>query len=403
MHVIYLHQHFSTTTGSAGTRSYEMAKALLLAGHTVTMVCGSYQQGKTGLAGPFYKGARRGVVDGINVIEFDLRYGNHMGFIKRLLVFLKFALGSISLVLREPADIVFATSTPLTAAIPGVFSKLIRRRPFVLEVRDLWPELPKAMGVIKNPLVLYMMSVLEWIAYKSADRLIGLSPGIVEGIAARGIDKSSIRMIPNGCDLDLFGHPSKPWRPSGVRDEELLAIFAGTHGYANGLDAVLDAANELRIRGRDDIKIVLIGEGSEKSRLQTRAIDEKLTNVIFLYPIPKTDLSNLLAGADIGLQILRNVPAFYFGTSPNKFFDYISARLPVICNYPGWLSCMIQEQNCGFVLPPDDPQMFADILIEAADNRSALREKAINSRILAETFFSRKNLSSNWVKWVTIG
>lgn len=401
MHVLYFHQHFSTPQGSAGTRSYEMAQALIRAGHSVTMVCGSYVQGNTGLNMTFKKGRRRGPVDGIDVIEFDLNYGNHMGFVQRLGVFLKFALGSVGVALREPADVVFATTTPLTAGIPGIFARWLTRKPFVFEVRDLWPELPKAMGVITNPVVLVLMSVLEWASYRSADRLVGLSPGIVEGIAARGVDKSRIAMVPNGCDLDLFSTPQATWRPDGVRDDQLLAIFTGTHGNANGLDAVLNAAAVLKERGRDDIRIALVGQGREKPKLKAQAQERGLDNVLFLDPVPKTKLSGLMAGADIGLQVLRNVPAFYYGTSPNKFFDYISAGLPVLNNYPGWLAGLIEETDCGFAVPPDDPTAFADALIAAASDRDALRQKGGNAQDLAKTRFARAKLSFDWVEWVT--
>lgn len=401
MHVLYFHQHFSTPQGSAGTRSYEMAQALIRAGHSVTMVCGSYGQGKTGLNIPFKKGRRRGAVDGIDVIEFALNYGNHMGFVHRLRVFLKFAISSIGVALREPADVVFATTTPLTAGIPGIFVRWLTRKPFVFEVRDLWPELPKAMGVITNPIVLWLMSALEWVSYRSADRLVGLSPGIVEGIAARGVDKSRIAMVPNGCDIDLFSATIEAWRPDCVQDDQLLAIFTGTHGNANGLDNVLNAAAVLKERSRDDIRIALVGQGREKPKLIANAKERRLDNILFLDPVPKTRLAGLMAGSDLGLQVLRNVPAFYFGTSPNKFFDYISAGLPVLNNYPGWLAGLIGESDCGFAVPPNDSSAFADALIEAAENRDALRLKGINARELAKNRFARSELSDDWVRWVT--
>lgn len=401
MHVLYFHQHFSTPQGSAGTRSYEMAQALIRAGHSVTIVCGAYAQGRTEVSAPFENGRRRGVVDGIDVIEFDLDYGNHMGFVLRIGVFLKFAVGSIGVALREPADVVFATTTPLTASIPGIFARWLRRKPFVFEVRDLWPELPRAMGVITNPIILWLMSVLEWASYRSADRLVGLSPGIVDGIAARGVNKSRIAMVPNGCDMDLFSAPEEAWRPDGVRDDQLLAIFTGTHGNANGLDAVLNAAAIVKERGRDDIRIALVGQGREKPKLKAQAEERDLYNVLFLDPVPKTKLTGLMAGADLGLQILRNVPAFYYGTSPNKFFDYISAGLPVLNNYPGWLAGLIEETDCGFAVPPDDPAAFADALIAAASDREALRQKGENAQELAKTRFARSKLSSEWVQWVT--
>ncbi len=400
MHVLYFHQHFSTRQGSAGTRSYEMAQALLRHGHSVTMVCGSYSKGNTGLTGAFQRGRRRGIVNGIDVIEFDLDYGNDMGFWRRVGVFTRFALGSVGVALRERADVVFATTTPLTAGIPGIFARWLRRKPFVFEVRDLWPELPKAMGIVRNPILLGLMSALEWASYRSAVRLVGLSPGIVDGIVRRGVPKTRIVMVPNGSDLDLFADAPQALRPEGVADNKLLAVFTGTHGPANGLDAVLDAAAELKARGRNDIRIALIGHGREKPHLQQRALEEGLENVLFLDPVPKTELAKLLAGADLGLQILKNVPAFYYGTSPNKFFDYIAAGLPVLNNYPGWLAGLIEENGCGFAVLPDDPRAFADALIAAADDREALAEMGHRARILAKTRFDREKLSAEWVGWV---
>ncbi|MGY6704792.1 glycosyltransferase family 4 protein [Roseinatronobacter sp.] len=400
MHILYFHQHFSTPQGSAGTRSYEMARALIREGHSVTMVCGAYGQGKTGLGGPFQRGRRRGVTDGIDVIEFDLSYTNDMGVLRRMGVFVKFALGSIGVAMREPADVVFATTTPLTAGIPGIFARWLKRKPFVFEVRDLWPELPRAMG-LRNPVLLAVMSALEWMSYRSADRLVGLSPGIVEGIARRGVPKGRIAMVPNGCDLDLFAHSDVAWRPDGVRDDQMLAVFSGTHGLANGLDAVLDAAAVLKARGRDDIRIALVGQGREKPRLVQRAASEGLDAVLFLDPVPKVRLSGLLAGADLGLQCLRNLPAFYYGTSPNKFFDYIAAGLPVLNNYPGWLAGLITAHDCGFAVPPDDPDAFADALIAAAGDRDALRAKGKRAHDLARASFDRAKLSRDWVSWVT--
>lgn len=397
MKVLYFHQHFSTPKGSAGTRSYEMARRLISHGHQVTMVCGSYGGGETGLTQPFKNGRRRGVVDDIDIIEFDLVYSNSDGFLKRAMTFLKFALRSIGLAFTARYDVLFATTTPLTAGIPGILARWLRGKPFVFEVRDLWPELPRAMGVIRNPLVLGAMSILEWASYRSAHRVIGLSPGIVEGIAHRGVGRERIAMVPNGCDLGIFATEVQPWRPAQVKDTDLMAVFAGTHGMANGLDAVLDAAAELKRRGRSDIKILLIGQGKLKPALVARAQREGLDNVVFHDPVNKARLAGLMAATDVGLQILANVSAFYYGTSPNKFFDYIAAGLPVLNNYPGWLAEMINEHGCGFAVAPDNPAAFADALERAANDRAALRPMGERGRALAEREFSRALLADRWV------
>lgn len=403
MKVLYFHQHFSTPKGAVGIRSYEMARRLIARGHQVTMVCGSYGGGDTGLVQPFVGGKRRGYVDGIDIVEFDLAYSNSDGFLKRAMTFVVFAMRSIGLALTERYDLVFATTTPLTAGIPGIFARWLRGKPFVFEVRDLWPELPKAMGVIRNPLVLWAMSGLEWVSYRSAHRLIGLSPGIVEGIARLGIARERIALIPNGCDLGIFAGDVVPWRPEQVKADDFLAVFAGTHGVANGLGAVLDAAAELKRRGRDDIKLLLIGNGKLKPALQARAKHEGLDCVIFHEPVNKVRLAGLMASTDIGLQVLANVPAFYFGTSPNKFFDYIAAGVPVLNNYPGWLAEMIRDNGCGFAIAPDNSEIFADALEQAAGDKSAIKEMGRRGHDLAVREFDRELLANRFADWLEEG
>ncbi|MFD2189709.1 glycosyltransferase family 4 protein [Pistricoccus aurantiacus] len=412
MRVIYFHQHFSTPQGAAGTRSYEFARRLVKQGHHVTMVCGSYGKGNTGLVGPFKHGKRIGVVQGINIIELDISYSNDNNFFKRTFLFLMFALRSIKLVFTQEYDLLFATSTPLTAGIPGIVGRWLRGKPFVFEVRDLWPELPKEMGVITNPFVLAAMSLLEWASYKSAHRLIGLSPGIVKGIVRKGVSKDKVALIPNGCDLDLFSFTGRSsespvackepgrWRPENVSQDDFMAVFTGTHGIANGLNSVLDAARLLKERNRNDIRIVLIGQGKLKPELQAKAHRQQLNNVVFHDSVSKERLSGLMASADLGLQILANVPAFYYGTSPNKFFDYIAAGLPVLNNYPGWLADTIREYDCGFVVPPDDPVAFADALEAAADDTPSLERMSRNAQALASEKFDRNKLSASFVSWL---
>jgi glycosyltransferase involved in cell wall biosynthesis len=402
MHVLYFHQHFSTPSGSTGTRSYEMAQRLIARGHSVTMVCGSGKMAKSGLTGVPEKGMRRGNVDGIDVVELCLPYSNYDGLLKRSWIFWLFAWRSVKLALRLKYDLLFATSTPLTAGIPGIVMKLFRRKPFVFEVRDLWPELPREMGVITNPVVLKGMDILEWLSYHSADACIGLSPGIVRGISRRNIPASQVAMIPNGCDLELF----KPTLSKGIENidgivkDDFVAIFCGAHGLANGLGAVLDAAKILKGRNEKKIKLLFVGDGRLKPELMARAKAEQLDNCIFRDSVPKRELTTLTAAADVGLMILANVPAFYYGTSPNKFFDYIAAGLPVVNNYPGWLAEIISENNCGIAVPPADPVAFADALVTLRNNRDLRNLMGKNARKLAENQFNREKLADEFVDFL---
>jgi len=370
-------------------------------GHSVTMVCGSAGMGRTGLMGQFDRGVRRGSVDGIDVTELDLPYSNHDSFLRRTWIFSIFAIRSSIIALQEDYDLLFATSTPLTAGIPGIVARIFRKKPFVFEVRDLWPEFPKAMGVINNPIALLLLEWLETLSYRAADGCIGLSPGIVKGIVKKGKEKGKVAMVPNGCDLELFNPDTlEAKRPDGIPPDSLVAVFTGAHGIANGLETILRAVELLKQRGNETVKFVFIGDGKLKPELKQLAAGKKLDNCLFLDPVPKVELAEYLRGADLGLMILANVPAFYYGTSPNKFFDYISAGLPVLNNYPGWLADLIRKYKCGIAVPPESPEAFADALIYLADYPDRRKKMGKSARKLAEQIFAREELARQFADFL---
>jgi glycosyltransferase involved in cell wall biosynthesis len=362
------------------------------------MICGENDRAGLMLEQDEKRNWTRGLVDGIDVIALPLRYSNHYGLLRRALIFLKFAIRSIGIALHEEYDLIFASSTPLTAGIPGIAVKLFRDKiPFIFEVRDLWPELPRALGV-RNPLILAGMSLLEWLAYRAADRCVALAPGIEQGIRKRASTGKEVIMIPNGCDNHIFdpklrSQLSLPF----LKDGAFIAGFTGAHGIANGLDAVLDAAIELQQRNRADIQIILVGDGNQKERLMDRIRTEKITNVFFYPPVRKADLARITASLDCGLMILADIPEFYNGTSPNKFFDYIASGIPVICNYPGWIAELIKCNDCGIVASPRDTSSLADALIRLADDPKRCKEMGLRSRRLAEEQFDRQRLAERFV------
>ena len=397
MKVLYFHQHFTVPTQAGGTRSYELARRLIARGHSVTVVCG--ETAKLDLPESDMKNVHRGCIDGIDVLQIALPYSNKDGIAKRAWTFVKFGWIGIKIAMKEDYDLLFATSTPLTAGVPGIVMKWLRKKKFVFEVRDLWPELPKALGM-KDPFLIGGMSVLEWLSYHFADACIGLSPGICEGIKRRSQKGKRIAMIPNGCDLNLFTPECRGiLELPGVTGKK-VAIFTGAHGVANGLDAILDAARVLKDKGRDDILLAFIGDGKMKPHLEERAEREELDNCRFYAPMPKKQLNRVVASADLGLMVLANVPAFYYGTSPNKFFDYISSGLPVLNNYPGWLADMITENELGIVVKPENPEDFANGLIYLVDHPEKREEFGKNARSLAKREFDRERLSNSFVDFL---
>jgi glycosyltransferase involved in cell wall biosynthesis len=398
MHVAYIHQHFSTRKGALGTRSYEMSRRLIAAGHRVTRVCGVNEASANCF--PQNAGERDLDIDGIRVKCVAEPYSNKMGFTRRLVSFGRFARAAARIVSKLDADLVFATSTPLTVGLPGMKAARKLGVPFVFEVRDRWPEIPIAIGVLKNPLLIWHARRLERRIYQAADRIIALAPGMREGIIDTGYPADRITMIPNGCDLEMF-------RPDdGELDDERFGakgdfrlVFTGAHGLANGLDAVLDAVAEVKRRGVKGVRFIFIGYGGLKGRLMRRSRDEGLEELIsWVDPIPKLELARVLPRMDVGMMILKNLREFYYGTSPNKFFDYIACGLPVLNNYPGWLADMITENQCGVVVPPDDPTAFADAVVRLRDDPAACGKMGRRAWQLAMARFGRDELAKQFVE-----
>lgn len=397
MHVAYIHQHFSTKQGATGTRSYEMALRLLQAGHRVTMVCGQYAAGdQVSSTGSL---VNEQMIDGIRVLRILEPYAHQMSFTRRLFSFGRFAQKAGRVLRGVSADLVFATSTPLTVGLPGMRAARRLRVPFVFEVRDLWPELPIALGVLRNPVLTGVARRMERIIYRAARRIIALAPGIRDGILRTGFPKDRADVIPNCSDTDLFLPTDEPLHDDRFGPVDACRfVFTGAHGLANGLDAVLDAAVELKRRGVRGIRFVFIGDGKERPRLIRRSQDEGLSEwTVWADPIPKTELARILPRMDAGLMVLKNCPAFYQGTSPNKFFDFIAAGIPVLCNYPGWIADLMEEHQCGVVVRPDDPRAFADAVIGLRDAKADRKAMGRRGRQLAEEQFSRDELGKKFV------
>ncbi len=393
MRVTYIHQHFATPDDAYGTRSYEMSQRLIAAGHQVTMICGA-----TASAGGDDR-VHESNVDGIRVLRVSQSYGNAMGIGARSASFARFAATACRIGSSAPSDLVFATSTPLTVALPGAWGSFRRRVPFVFEVRDLWPELPIAMGLITNPVIANSLRGLERFAYRRADHVIALSPGMKAGIERAGVAADRVELIPNASDVALFQPTDQPVTdPAFGEPSELRVCFPGAHGQANGLDAVLDSLAELKRRGETGIRVILIGDGSMKPQLVQRAEADGLHDyVTFVDPLPKRTLASLLPGFDAGLMTLANVPEFGYGTSPNKFFDFLACGLPVINNYPGWVADLLTEHDCGVVAAPDNPGSLADAFVQLRDRPADRRRQGANARALAETHFDREVLAAKFV------
>lgn len=397
MHILYLHQHFSTPYGSTATRSFAFARALAARGHRVTLATGRYQGAETGLSGPFRKGRREGRVAAFQVVEWDIPYANAMGIAARSIAFLRYAAAATRLALREKPDLVIASSTPLTVALPALCAKALRGIPFIFEIRDPWPELLRAMGVLPAPIA-PLMEVLANLACRRAAAVVALSEGMAETARARGADPARVQVIGNGCDLDLFGPHIAPWRPAEAAPWEVLALYAGAHGRANGLGVVVEAARLLAAQGETRLRILLVGEGAEKTALMRAAAG--LPNITFLPPMPKRDVAGLFAGSQIALHILADCPAFAAWTAPNKLMDGLAAGRPVISTAPGDAARLLTEGSAGIAVAPHDAAGLAAALVSLLEDPARRAAMGAAARSLAVRQHDRRLLAARFVALV---
>ncbi len=390
--ILYLHQHFSTPAGATATRSHAQARALAQAGHAVTLACGQWQGAVTGLDGGFRRGARQGRVAGFEVVEWAIPCGNAMGEAARIGAFLRYAARATRLALRPGWDLVIASSTPLSVALPALLARRMRGTPFLFEIRDPWPELPAAMG-LRRPLLLRGMERLARAACREAAAVVALTEGMAETARRRGTPSGRLHVIGQGCDLDLFGPQIPPWRPEPAGGGEMLAVYAGAHGRANGLHLLLEVAARLREERR--IRLLLVGEGGEKPALMAEAAARGLANVSFLDPLPKPELARLLAGAQVGLLCLAPVPAFAEWTAPNKLMDYLAAGRPVLSNVPGEAARLLAAGGCGETHA--EAAGLALALRRLADQPMQREAMGVAARRLAERGHDRRQLVARFV------
>lgn len=248
-------------------------------------------------------------------------------------------------------DVVYGSSPHLGAALAGLIVARLHRARFVVEVRDLWPQILVDSGMMtERSRVFRSLKVLERFLYRQADAIVVLARGTIDAIAQEGIPMAKIHFLPNGADPDDFvvsDDRQELRRRFGF--EGTIVVYAGAHGPANGLELALDAADELR---QTDVRFVLVGDGVLKAELISQAAERHLDNVVFLDPIPKNEIPKLFAAADIGLHCLADIALFHHGVSPNKLYDYMAAGLPVVTNTPGEVAAMVKEAGAGEAVEP---------------------------------------------------
>lgn len=389
MRIIYLHQYFNTPAMAGGTRSFEVGRRLAAAGHEVHIIT-SWREA-TSSSGWFTS-----MEAGIQVHWLPVPYSNHMSYAKRVRAFIRFALSASRKAASLKGDLIFATSTPLTIALPAVYASRRQRIPMVFEVRDLWPELPIAIGALRNPLLCSAARWLERWAYRNSEAVIALSPGMRDGICRTRYPSERVAVIPNGSDNDFFrrdGNAGRTFRASRqwLGDHPLL-VYAGTFGRINDVGYLVRIAVHLQ-RIAPDIRILLLGDGQEHGRVseQARTLGVLGKNLYIEKDLPKKEMPGVLAAADMAASLFVDLPEMR-ANSANKFFDALAAGTPVLLNYGGWQADLIRESEAGLVTWGMPMEQAAARIAQVLGDKAWLGRAGTNARKLAEQRFDRDKL-----------
>lgn len=369
---------------AGGTRSYEMARRLVAAGHEVHMIT-SWREPSEGR--DWYVSE----VEGIVIHWLPVPYSNKMGFLERIKSFFLFAVKSARRAANIKADVVLATSTPLTIALPGAFAAWRQRIPMVFEIRDLWPEVPIALGVLRHPVLKALARCLERFAYWRSSRIVALAPGMADAIVESGVDERLVSIIPNGCDTDLFGSVSVASPPAGRE-----IVYIGTIGPANGVDYIPRLARALLSRYPGlAVRFVVIGDGKCLDEVKALSYELGLNEdqIIFLGALPKKEIPNWLSRARLSIMTYDGPEVLYRDSVSNKFFDSLAAGKPVLANFSGFSTLVAQSAGVGVILPRDDFDLAADQLSELIVADSWLEQCQEGAARLANETFSRDRLA----------
>lgn len=398
MHILYIHQYFATLSGSTGTRSYEFARRWVQAGFKVTVIASIAQLSEEDLkqARRVKKGVRKLVLEGVKILALEVPYHQTMGFTRRIWSFLQFLVRATFLLLQfKKVDVVYASSTPLTVAVPALIKKKFSRTPFVFEVRDPWPEGPIALGLVKNKFIIKLLRAFEKHIYVKASRIVALSADIKSYVDRASGEPAKTIVIPNCADIELF-KPLPENENRKIREQlgwtgRFVLIYAGAMGKPNGLDRIIEAAE--RIKNQEEILFVLIGEGKEKPALEELVKDKKLNNVRIMDSIAKSELAKILPAADVGLMSVFSMP-YMQANCANKFFDCLACGLPVLLNYGGWQKDVLDKYNAGLGCDNFNDDEFLKNTLTLLRNPNLRETMAQNARRIAEEKFDRDKLAA---------
>jgi glycosyltransferase involved in cell wall biosynthesis len=399
MRIVILSHYFPPEVSAGATRFHEMARIWVADGHEVTVVTGVPNH-PAGVVYPGYRNRlwQRETIDGINVLRLWTFLAPNRGFFRRIASYASYPVATtLAAPFLSKADVLIATTPHFFNGLAGYPVSRIGRVPWVLDIRDLWPDSIVAVGAMRPSIWVRLLEAVERFGYRRTAHIVSASAAFLPHFAACGIETDKVSVVTNGVDLELFAETGDPkaFRNRHQLGDKFVAAYVGTHGMAHQLDVVLDAAD--RLRARTDIAFLLVGDGAERARLLERCRAMSLSNVLMLPPAPRKQIPEILAASDTALVTLRPTPLFEL-VVPSKMFEAMVMRRPIILGVRGEAQRIVEGGECGLAFAPGDGAQLAERVVALADDPALRRQLGENGYRLVTGEYDRKMLAARYLE-----
>ena len=388
MKILLIHQAFQSLQGAGGTRHYEFAQHCIERGHEFVVVASdvSYLDAKK-----MDKSRSVEVIDDIKIKRASTPTYIHKGFAWRILAFFVYMFSSFWSAFREPkVDLVMGTSPSLFQGLSAALVAMLKRRPLLLEVRDLWPDFAIEMGILNSKVLIFLAKRVESFIYWRAAHILVNSPAYVDYLVEKGIKPEKISLISSGVQPRMLEGDADPKR---IRDEfnlndKYVVTYAGAIGPANDIPTIVRGAE--RIKDKTDIHFLLVGGGKALEEVKAMVAEKSLDNVTIAGVRQKSEMADVLAASDACVATLQNIPMFKM-TYPNKIFDYMAAKKPIVLGIDGVIRKVVEDGKGGIFVEPGDDQQLADAVVWMFEHQTEANEMGVTGSAYVAEHFNREH------------
>lgn len=397
MRILFLSHYFPPEVNAPASRTYEHCRRWAKMGHDVTVVTCAPNHPR----GRLYPGYRnrlfqREEVDGIHVVRLWTYVTANEGFVKRSLNYFSYLTSAMLAAPWLPkCDVVLSTSPQFFNGLAGFFVSRLKFAPWVLEIRDLWPESIRVVGALKNRSLLRLLERLEVFAYRNADAIVPVTDAFKRYMVDKGIAPDKIEVVKNGVDLDFYSTAEATDAPMpGLNLEgRFVASYFGTHGMAHHLETVLDAAEILR--DRRDIVFLMVGDGAERQRLASLREQRGIENVVMLAQQPKQAMPFLWRSSDASMVLLKKSDLFTM-VIPSKIFESMAMQRPIVLGVEGESRAIVEEAHAGLCIEPENAAALALRVAQLADDPKLCAALGRNGRQYVAERYDRNVLAARY-------